>query len=114
MRLDELHRLRVSDCAGGWFNVRVSKSRAGVRRVPVHSDLVALVERRTAGKAPTAFLFHEAAEVPGRERSAPLSKRFGRYRQTVGVHEREEGRRHSAVDFHSFRRWFVTTAPSTC
>ena len=39
-----------------------------------------------------------------------MSKRFGRYRQAQGVHERAEGTRHSAVDFHSLRRWFVTTA----
>ena len=63
------------------------------------------------GKAPGAFLFHEAGPArEGRERSAALSKRFGRYRQTVDVHDRAEGRRHSAVDFHSFRRRFVTVA----
>jgi integrase len=39
-----------------------------------------------------------------------LSKRFGRYRQTLCVHETADGARHSRVDFHSWRRWFITTA----
>ncbi|MBN8872668.1 MAG: tyrosine-type recombinase/integrase [Rhodospirillales bacterium] len=111
MRLEELYRLTVADCAGGWFRLRRAKTRAGLRRVPIHSELTALVARRCEGKAGDAFLFHEAGpERPGRERSAALSKRFGRYRQDCGVHDREEGKRHSRVDFHSFRRWFVTRA----
>lgn len=111
MRLDELYRLTVADCADGWFTIRRAKSAAGRRRVPIHSALVAVVETRTHGKAPTEFLFHEAGPaIAGKERSAFMSKRFGRYRQAVGVHERSEGQRHSRVDFHSLRRWFVTTA----
>ena len=110
-RLEELFRLTVADCVDGQFNIRRSKSAAGIRRFPIHSGLVALIERRTADKDATAFLFHEAGPArDGRERSTAVSKRFGRYRQTVGVHEKGEGRRHSAVDFHSWRRWFVTEA----
>jgi integrase len=111
MRLDELYRLTVADCAGGWFSVRRAKTAAGVRRVPVHSDLTAIVAQRVEGKTPDAFLFHEAGPVrEGRERSMSVSKRFGRYRQTVAVHDRAEGVRHSRVDFHSWRRWFITEA----
>ena len=50
MRLEETYRLTVADCAGGWFNVRVSKTRAGRRRVPIHSGLAAIVERRCEAK----------------------------------------------------------------
>lgn len=111
MRLEEVYRLTVATSAGGWFDVRASKTRAGVRRVPIHSDLAEIVVRRRKDKAPGAFLFDEAgAPSPGRERSAAVSKRFGRYRQAVGVHDKQEDRRHSAVDFHSFRRWFITKA----
>lgn len=111
MRLEEIYRLTAADCAGGWFQVRHSKTRAGVRRVPIHSDLAAIVARRCGGKPAGSFLFHEAGPARvGRERSAPLSKRFGRYRQALGVHDRREGARHSLVDFHSWRRWFVTAA----
>ncbi len=111
MRLEEIYRLTVADCAGGWFGVRVSKTRAGRRRVPIHSGLVGIVARRCEGKGVAAFLFHEpGAAVEGRGRSMPVSKAFGRYRQAQGVHDRADGKRHSAVDFHSLRRWFVTTA----
>lgn len=111
MRLEEVYRLTVADCAGGWFRVRVSKTAAGVRRVPIHSELSGIVAGRCKDKPPGAFLFHEAgAAKEGRERSAAVSKRFGRYRKAQGVHDGKEGRRASAVDFHSLRRWFITTA----
>ena len=38
------------------------------------------------------------------------SKRFGYYRQRLGVHERKEGQAQSRVNFHSWRRWFITKA----
>ena len=111
MRLEEIYSLTAADCAGGWFRLRQAKTRAGIRRVPIHSELAALVARRCLGKGATEFLFHEAGpERPGRGRSMAISKRFGRYRQGVGVHDRDEGKRHSRVDFHSWRRWFVTKA----
>ncbi len=111
MRVEELYRLTVADCAAGWFHVRCSKTRAGVRRVPTHSGLVALVERRTRGKQERDFLFHEAGPLrEGRERSMAVSKRFGHYRKRLGVDDRAKGRRQSRTDFHSWRRGFVTEA----
>lgn len=111
MRLEEMYRLTVADCAAGWFAVRVSKTAAGRRRVPIHSDLEPIITRRSANKAVSAFLFHEASNGNAdRERSSAVSKRFGHYRRDQGVHDRAEDARHSAVDFHSFRRWFITTA----
>ena len=111
MRIEEIYRLTAADCAGGWFNVRVAKTRAGMRRVPIHSALGGIVSRRTTGKPPTAYLFPEAGPVrPGRERSMAVSKRFGHYRQRLGVEERADGRRQSRIDFHSWRRWFITHA----
>ncbi len=102
MRIEESYRLTVADCAGDWFNVRHSNTRAGVQRVPTHTALAAIVARRCEGKAPDAFLFHEPGPArEGRERSMAVSKRFGRYRQELGVHDRAEGVRHSRVDFQS-------------
>lgn len=40
----------------------------------------------------------------------PLSKQFTRYRRLLGVDDRAPGQRRSLVNFHSFRRWFVTAA----
>lgn len=111
MRVEEIYRLTVAACAGGWFDLRRGKTPAGRRRVPVHSDLTALVTKRTKGKDRAAFLFHEAGPaLVGRERSMAVSKRFGRYRRRLGVHEASGDRRQSRIDFHSFRRWFVTAA----
>ncbi|MHB0704275.1 DUF6538 domain-containing protein [Roseomonas mucosa] len=111
MRLEEICRLTVRGCEGGVFDAPGTKTEAAARRLPIHPDLAPIVARRCAGKPLDAFLFHELKAQPATgERSPALSKRFGRYRQEVGVHEREEGRRRSRVNFHSFRRWFITKA----
>ena len=111
MRIEEIYRLTVSDCADGWFTIGRSKTAAGVRRVPIHSDLAPIIARRTSGKALSAYAFPEAGPLrPGRERSMAISKRFGRYRIRLGVDERADGQRHSRINFHSLRRWFVTQA----
>jgi len=109
MRISEMYRLTVADCADGWFNVRQSKTEAGVRRVPIHLDLAAIVARRLDGKAPGGLLFHEAVRALPTHTMA-VSQRFIRYRKRVGVHDSNEGVRGSRVDFHSWRRWFVTRA----
>lgn len=111
MRIEETYRLTVADCADGWFNIRRSKTMAGVRRVPIHSDLTPIIARRAQGRAPIAYVFPEAGPLrPGCERSMAASKRFGRYRIRLGVDERPEGQRHSLINYHSLRRWFVTKA----
>jgi integrase len=113
MRIEEINRLQVRHCAGGVFNITESKTDAGVRKVPIHPDLSAIVARRVNDKVPTAYLFPEPGPLAdGRERSMAASKRFGRYRKRdgVGVDEQVEGKRRGLVNFHSFRRWFITAA----
>ena len=111
MRIEEVYRLTVADCAAGWFKLRQAKTQAGVRRVPVHTGLAALVVRRAEGKAAGAYLFHEAGpRREGRERSMAVSKRFGHYRRRLNVDEAVEGRRQGRIDMHSLRRWFVSAA----
>lgn len=112
MRIDEIYRLTVADCADGLFNIRRSKTEAGVRKVPIHPDLVGIVARRVSGEGADAYLFDEAGGAPkvGRERSQMASKRFGLYRDRLGLTERHPGARQAAADFHSWRRWFITEA----
>jgi integrase len=113
MRLGEIYGLTVAACADGWFDLRRVrvKTKSGQRRIPVHPDLKALVERRTKGKGVGEFLFHEAGPQQGdKVRSDAVGKRFSNYRQRVGVHEKADGDRQSRIDFHSFRRWFITKA----
>jgi integrase len=72
-----------------------------------------LVAELVSGKALDDDLFPEYPPPrPGaqQERSMPLVKSFNRYRKSVGVDESRPGRRRSLVNFHSFRRWFITKA----
>jgi len=111
MRVEEICQLTAARCTGPAFDVPGTKTAAAIRRVPVHPDLRAIIVRRTKDKAGSEWLFPEWGE-PNRfgKRSANAIARFNRYRQELGVHEAREGRRRSLVNFHSFRRWFITEA----
>jgi integrase len=84
------------------------------RGVPIHSALVDLVARRTKGKHGADDLFPEypvpKRSTSQRERSFRASNEFTEYRRSVGVEEVVKGRRRSLVNFHSFRRYFITKA----
>lgn len=114
MRIDEICSLRVADCCDGIFNITRAKTRAGIRKVPIHSKLVTLVNQRCVGKRPDEFLIHELGLKPKsgslRNRATPVVQQFTRYRRDVGVDATPEGKRRSLVTFHSFRRWFTTQA----
>jgi integrase len=113
MRLAEVVTLWVEECpidenGDGYFDIRQGKTAAAARRVPIHPDLIEIIQRRTKDKQPEDWLFHELAE----EKNAGdvFGKRFRQYRQKLGVDDVAPGRRRSLVNFHSFRRWFVTQA----
>lgn len=115
MRLDEICRLTVADCEGGWFRVNSKagegKTAAATRRVPIHSKLTPIINRRTSGKAANEFLIEDLPNPEdGRERSMPASKAYTRFRRNLGVDDVTPGQRQSNVDFHSWRRWFVREA----
>lgn len=120
MRLDEVCRLQVGDCAGGWFKVNArraltgeGKTAASEREVPIHPDLAEIVERLSHGKAVAAPLIDGLPKPDPkglRKPSAAVGQEFNRYRKAVGVDEVIDGRRRARVNFHSWRRWFVTSA----
>lgn len=114
MRLEEIGQLRVNDCIDGVFNIRRAKTKAGIRKVPIHPDLADIITRRTTDaetgddKDPEAFIFPDFPESGwDNSRTMAISKRFATYRRSVGVDEVSPGERRSRVDFHSFRRWFA-------
>ena len=113
-RLDAIVDLRVKDCADGLFIFKPQKSEPKERTVPIHPSLVEIASRRTAGKQSDDDLFPEcpAPRKAGsvRERSFKASNQFTRYRRSAGVDEVIDGKRRSLVNFHSFRRWFITKA----
>jgi len=111
MRMEEIAALRARDVVEGGFDIPRAKTLAGQRSVPIHSRIAALVAKRTKGKAPDARLFPEIASASKLEKLAPaFSKAFTKYRRRIGVDEVPEGVRGSVVDFHSWRRWFMTKA----
>jgi len=125
MRIGEITELRVRDAEAstGTFRIVRAKTKAGRRTVPIHPDLLSIVDRLREGRPLEARLFTPKGAAPVlRTRGAPrnrqseaeaympLSKRFGRHRERLGVHEKPVGQRQSNVDFHSFRRWFITKA----
>lgn len=113
MRIEEIAKLIVADVQRGCFDIKIAKTPAGEREVPIHSGLAAIIKRRTDGKSPTDPLFPELPiPKPGSpvERSQKVVKAFTNYRRKMGVDDVVEGARQSRIDFHSFRRWFITKA----
>lgn len=114
-RLDPIVCLRVKDCReDGVFVFKPQKKEKTERLCPIHSGLAEIVARRKKGKSPDDPFF---PEWPGpkdptslRERSFKTSNQFTAYARSIGVREELQGRRRSLVNFHSFRRWFITQA----
>lgn len=113
MRIEEIARLDGHAVAGGFFDVRDGKTKASIRRFPIHSALGALIERRVNAANLDDALFPELpiprVDSPV-ERSQKAVKAFTRYRRKQQVDDVPAGARQSRVDFHSFRRWFITKA----
>jgi integrase len=111
-RLDAIVDLKVGGCGDGLFIFKPQKRETGERAVPIHPDLAEIVARRTEGKRPEDDLFPEwppARKVGSvRERSFKASNQFTAYRRAVGVDEVVAGKRRARVNFHSWRRWFIT------
>ncbi|NNU59094.1 tyrosine-type recombinase/integrase [Ochrobactrum soli] len=114
-RLDPIVCLRVRDCLDeGMFIFKPQKKEKAQRLCPIHPALKEIIERRKDGKSPDDPIFPEwpAPKNPEstRERSFKASNHFTDYRRSVGVADEIEGKRRSLVNFHSFRRWFITKA----
>ncbi|MBW0369545.1 DUF6538 domain-containing protein [Ensifer adhaerens] len=113
-RLDAIVCLKVKDCQNDTFTFKPQKKEPGSRLCPIHPDLAAIIARRSEGKQDMDDIFPEwpGPKKPGslRERSFKTSNQFTDYRRDVGVDDQREGKRRSLVNFHSFRRWFITKA----
>lgn len=105
MRQGEICDLEVHDVQkqhGVWyFDVPEAKSEAGIRRVPVHSELVRLGILEYVKAIGSGPLFPGLTPGgPDRKRGHTFAKRFPQFRRNQGV-GREQ------VAFHSFRKTFV-------
>lgn len=114
-RLGVIVSLKVRDCRGDNFRFARAKREKRSRLVPIHPDLRGLVYARTRGKKPDDDLFPELPPLgpnddPRRERGQPLTKSFNTYRNSLGVDDPRPSDGRSRVVFHSFRRWFISSA----
>lgn len=113
-RLNVIVSLTVGDCQDGTIRFKAAKKEKAARLIPIHPALAEVIARRTEGKALTDELFPEWPPVQKagskRERSYKVSMAFTTYRRKRGVADELDVKRRSLVNFHSFRRWFITEA----
>lgn len=111
LRASELASLRVREIlldelgSEGVFNVVESKTRAGVRKVPIHSVILPIIEERLMGKDPYDHVFDEIQSKSNREAGARLSQLGSKWFRASGVAELEPGARQSNTSLHSLRHW---------
>ncbi|WP_348640021.1 tyrosine-type recombinase/integrase [Rhizobium sp. FKL33] len=113
-RIDAVISLRRKDITeDGCIRFKAQKRERNSRLVPIHPDLRPVIDDLIKGKQSDDDLFPECpavAEDKPQERSMPAVKAFGYYRKSIGVTDKVEGKRRDRINFHSFRRWFVTKA----
>lgn len=105
LRLAEAATLWVEDIHDELFDLKQGKTGSAPRLVPIHPDLKGIVERRTKGKGPKDWVFHELENE--RDPGDRLGKHFTRYRRALSVEDTIPGNRRSRINFHSCRRWFI-------
>lgn len=100
IRREAIGRLRVPDVK--WtevphFMIRIDKTLAGRRQVPIHTHLHDLIVKLSKDADQDGYLIHSTA--CGDLRTDPLGKRFGKMKKAMGYDAR--------FDFHSIRRTVV-------
>ncbi|MHB1896279.1 MAG: DUF6538 domain-containing protein [Metallibacterium sp.] len=107
LRLEEIARLRAEHVKAGdggrYLAITRGKSRAALRRVPVHPFLLPLVQH-LAASTPDGYLWPGLAEIGlAEKRGHRLSGDFARQRKRLGLGS-------VPCDFHSARRCFMSAA----
>ncbi|WP_426943940.1 tyrosine-type recombinase/integrase [Pseudomonas oryzihabitans] len=103
-RLEEMGRLKTEHTIYEGkvpvaFEVQQAKTKAGVRTVPIHSNLVPLYEKLVRDAGPDGYLFAGGKNKYG-NRLDMLSKRFGRLKTAEGFDD--------SYVFHSVRKTTAT------
>jgi integrase len=98
-RIEELCSLPVDNCSRGVFTITDAQTHAGIRQIPIHPALASLVA--SMKKASTdGYLVRSTAAGKYGVRSDPLSKRFGRLKESEGFGP--------GYVFHSIRKTVAT------
>jgi hypothetical protein len=98
-RIEELGSLTKDTCKNGMFDIRDSKTGAGIRQVPIHPALLPLVTRMLE-ESKDGYLIPSNAKNQYGNRTAPLSQKFGRLKTELGFGPE--------LVFHSTRGTLVT------
>lgn len=98
-RIEELGRLTKETCVDGIFNIKISKTAAGIRRVPIHPAVAPLVNRMLAASTDGCLVPSTAKNQYG-NRTDNLGKRYGSLKTKLGF-----GASHV---FHTTRNTLVT------
>jgi integrase len=100
-RINELACLTVDDVTeSNSFMIRDSKTKAGIREIPIHPALSDLVKRLTK-EAQNGYLIPSDSANQYGNRGDSLSKRFGRLKTSMGYSNGSEV-------FHSIRKTLIT------
>jgi integrase len=100
-RINELACLKVSDITEAQsFKITDSKTRAGIREIPIHPAIESLVERLKKD-ATTAYLIPSESENQYDDRGDAVGKRFGRLKKYLGFTARSQV-------YHSIRKTLIT------
>lgn len=98
-RIEELCALKLDDCIKEVLKITDSKTEAGIREVPVHSQLSLIVERLKEISA-DEYLLSGLTFNKYNDRSNAIGKRFGRLKKSLGFPSKKV--------FHSIRKTVVT------
>lgn len=98
-RIEELCSLKLRDVGPVSFKVIDAKTEAGIREVPIHSELLPVIDRLRATSKDGYLLSGLTFNKYG-DRSNAIGKRFGRLKNELGFS------RHYV--FHSLRKTFIT------
>ncbi|EMM7967364.1 TPA: tyrosine-type recombinase/integrase [Pseudomonas aeruginosa] len=104
MRIEELFKIKKSDIEKQdnilFINISKAKTKAGRRKVPIHSHIKDLIENYQKINPNDEYLFPSPAGNKYGNRSDALSKRFGRHKTALGFG--------SEYVFHSLRKSLIT------
>lgn len=98
-RIEELCSLKKSEVTKDYFEIADAKTEAGIRIVPIHSELIATV-KRLKKESEDDYLIGGLTFNKYDDRSNAIGKRFGRMKKAMGYGDQ--------FVFHSIRKTFTT------
>lgn len=98
-RIEEICQLTVNDVKNGIMDIKKSKSKAGIRQLPIPTSLIDLIAKLVK-ESTDGFIIPSSSGNKYGVRSDSISKRFGRLKSSMGYD--------SSFVFHSIRKTAAT------